>query len=63
MAQPSYQGQFIWHELLCNDTGAATAFYERILPWKAQPFSPGSPYFVFRSADGKAGGRRDASVR
>ena len=54
MAQPSFQGQFIWHELLCNDTSAATAFYERILPWKAQPFSPGSPYLMFRSADGKA---------
>ncbi len=52
MAQPSFQGQFIWHELLCNDTGPATAFYERILPWKAQPFSPGSPYFLFRSSDG-----------
>jgi predicted enzyme related to lactoylglutathione lyase len=54
MAQPSYQGHFIWHELLCNDTSAATAFYERILPWKAQPFSPGSPYLLFRSAEGKA---------
>jgi uncharacterized protein len=54
MAQPSYQGQFIWHELLCNETSAATAFYERILPWKAQPFSPGSPYLVFRSTDGRA---------
>jgi uncharacterized protein len=54
MAQPSFQGQFIWHELLCNDIGTATAFYARILPWKAQPFSPGSPYHVFRSPEGKA---------
>jgi uncharacterized protein len=54
MAQPSFHGQFIWHELLCNETGTATAFYERILPWKAQPFSPGSPYHVFKSADGKS---------
>jgi len=54
MAQPSFQGQFIWQELLCNDPGAASAFYERILPWKAQPFSPGSPYLMFRSGDGKA---------
>ena len=53
MAQPSFQGRFIWHELLCNDTSAATAFYTRILPWKAQPFSPGSPYQMFRSQDGK----------
>jgi predicted enzyme related to lactoylglutathione lyase len=54
MAQPGFEGQFIWHELLCEDTSAAIAFYERILPWKAKPFSPGSPYLMFRSADGKA---------
>jgi uncharacterized protein len=54
MAQPSFQGRFIWHELLCTDTSAAAAFYTRILPWKAQPFSPGSPYWIFRSADGRA---------
>jgi uncharacterized protein len=47
MAQPSYQGRFIWTELLCNDANAAAAFYGRILPWASQPFSPGSPYFVF----------------
>lgn len=54
MAQPSFHGQFIWQELLCNDPGPATAFYERILPWKAKRFSPGSPYLMFHSADGKA---------
>jgi predicted enzyme related to lactoylglutathione lyase len=53
MAQPSYQGRFIWQELLCNDTGAAANFYARILSWKAQPFSPGSPYMVFMSKGGK----------
>jgi predicted enzyme related to lactoylglutathione lyase len=53
MAQPSYQGLFIWHELLCHDTSAASAFYERILPWKGQPFSPGSPYLMFRGTDGQ----------
>jgi uncharacterized protein len=53
MAQPSYQGRFIWHELLCNDLSAATAFYTKILPWKAQPFSPGSPYLLFTTQDGK----------
>ena len=53
MAQPSYQGRFIWQELLCNDTSAATTFYTRILPWKAQPFSPGSPYLMFMSKDGQ----------
>jgi predicted enzyme related to lactoylglutathione lyase len=54
MAQPSFQGRFIWQELLCNDTSSATAFYEQILPWKAHPFSPSSSYLMFRSIEGKA---------
>lgn len=54
MAQSSYQGRFIWHELLCNDTSAASAFYTRVLPWTAQPFAPGSPYILFMNAAGKS---------
>ncbi len=54
MAQPSFQGRFIWHELLCTDVNAAAAFYTQILPWKAQPFSPGSPYWIFKSQDGRS---------
>ena len=53
MAQTDFQGQFVWHELLCSDSSAASAFYTRVLPWTAQPFSPGSPYLVFKSASGK----------
>ena len=53
MAQPSYQGRFIWTELLSNDPSGAASFYTRILPWKAQPFSPGSPYTVFTASHGK----------
>ena len=52
MAQPNYQGRFIWTELLCNDANAAATFYGRILPWGSQPFSPGSPYLVFTNDDG-----------
>lgn len=52
MAQPSYQGRFIWTELLCHDAASAAAFYARILPWQSQPFSPGSPYLVFSGANG-----------
>ena len=52
MAQPNYQGRFIWTELLCNDANAAAAFYQRILPWGSQPFSPGSPYLLFTNDDG-----------
>jgi uncharacterized protein len=54
MAQPSFHGRFIWHELLCTDVSAAAAFYTRILPWKAQPFSPGSPYWIFKTQDGRS---------
>ena len=53
MAQPVYQGRFIWQELLCSDITAATFFYSRILFWKGQPFSPGSPYLMFTAADGR----------
>jgi len=53
MSQPDYHGRFIWHELLCSDTTAATFFYSRILSWKGQPFSPGSPYLMFTGPDGR----------
>ena len=53
MSQPDYQGRFIWHELLCSDTTAATFFYSRVLSWKGQPFSPGSPYIMFTGPDGR----------
>ncbi len=52
MAQPSYQGRFIWTELLCNDAATAAAFYGRILPWQSLPFSPGSPYLLFTGKSG-----------
>ena len=51
MAQPGFQGRFIWQELLCSDTTAATFFYTSILPWRSQPYSPGSPYLLFTVQD------------
>jgi predicted enzyme related to lactoylglutathione lyase len=54
MAQSSYHGRFVWHELFCNDAGAATAFYSRVMGWQAQPFSPGSPYLLFSDKGGRA---------
>ena len=53
MAQPEYQGRFIWHELLCSDLTAATFFYSRVVSWKGQPYSPGSPYMLFTSPEGR----------
>jgi len=52
MAQPSYHGRFIWHELLSNDPQNLTGFYTRLFSWRANPMSPGSPYTVFSGGDG-----------
>src|SRR5258706_9036712 len=52
MAQPSFHGRFIWHELLCNDPENLTGFYTRLFSWRAQPMSPGSPYTIFSAGDG-----------
>ena len=52
MTQPEYQGRFVWQELLCSDITAATFFYSRVLSWKGQPYSPGSPYTMFTTPDG-----------
>jgi len=54
MTQPEYQGRFIWQELLCNDLTAATFFYSRVMQWKAQPYSQGSPYLMFTAVDGRS---------
>jgi predicted enzyme related to lactoylglutathione lyase len=54
MAQSSYHGRFVWHELFSNDSGAAAAFYSRVMGWQAQPFSPGSPYLLFSNKAGRA---------
>ena len=53
MTQPGFHGRFIWQELLCSDTTAATFFYTSILPWRSQPLSPGSPYTMFTARDGR----------
>lgn len=53
MAQSSYHGRFVWHELFSNDSGAAAAFYSRVMGWQAQPFSPGSPYLLFSNKAGR----------
>ena len=52
MTQPEYQGRFVWQELLCSDITAATFFYSRVLSWKGQPYSPGSPYTMFTTSGG-----------
>lgn len=37
MSNAEIRGRFVWHELMTTDPKAATAFYSRLLPWKAQP--------------------------
>ena len=54
MAQPGFHGRFIWTELLCEDIGAAVRFYTNVLAWTAEPFSPGSPYQIFKAKGGRS---------
>ena len=49
-------GRPVWYELMTTDTGAAEAFYAKVIGWRASPFdgSP-DPYTIFKT-------RRDAGV-
>jgi uncharacterized protein len=56
MAQPNIQGRFFWQELLCADPAAVTAFYGRVLGWRAQPAASDPSYMTFASRSGPVGG-------
>ena len=49
------RGRFVWHELMTSDTDAASDFYSRIVPWKAE--DSGMPsYSLWMSGKTRAGG-------
>ena len=55
MSNADIRGRFVWHELLTTDTGAAAAFYPKVLPWRTQPSSmPG--YTLWMAGDAQVGG-------
>lgn len=39
---------FFWYELMTNDMPAASAFYEKVVGWKAVAFAGGADYTVFQ---------------
>ncbi|MGA2563023.1 MAG: VOC family protein [Steroidobacteraceae bacterium] len=56
MAQPNIQGRFFWQELLCTDPAAVTAFYGRVIGWRAAPAASDPSYITFASRSGLVAG-------
>jgi predicted enzyme related to lactoylglutathione lyase len=55
MSNAEIRGRFVWHELMTTDTDAASDFYSRVLPWKAE--DSGMPsYSLWMSGKVRAGG-------
>ena len=55
MSNAEIRGRFVWHELMTTDTGAASDFYSRVVPWKAE--DSGMPsYSLWMSGKTRAGG-------
>jgi predicted enzyme related to lactoylglutathione lyase len=55
MADQSVRGQFVWHELMTPDSGAAHSFYAKAIGWKSQPWEEDSSYVMFAAARGPIG--------
>ncbi len=48
---------FCWYDLMTTDTGAAAAFYEKVIGWKATATDAGDrPYFIFSNGEAGVGG-------
>jgi len=55
MSNAEIRGRFVWHELMTTDTDAASDFYSRVVPWKAE--DSGMPsYSLWMSGKARAGG-------
>ena len=55
MSNAEIRGRFVWHELMTTDTDAASDFYSRVVPWKAE--DSGMPsYSLWMSGKTRAGG-------
>lgn len=56
MAQDILRGRFVWHELMTTDTGAAAAFYKKVVGWKTQDWPHGAGYTLFVAGKQPIGG-------
>lgn len=55
MSNAEIRGRFVWHELMTTDTDAASDFYSRVVPWKAE--DSGMPsYSLWMSGKVRAAG-------
>lgn len=46
------RGRFVWHELMTNDTAAASRFYQQVIGWTQQPWhDPSMNYSVWMAGE------------
>ena len=48
----SYQGKFVWHELMTSDTESAEAFYRAVHGWRTQDAGLPDRRYTILSAGG-----------
>ena len=57
---PNKHGEFVWYELITDNTDAALQFYRKVLDWQvADGPQPGSDYRILRSRDDSTGELHD----
>ena len=57
---PESQGRFVWYELMTTDTGAAKAFYGKVVGWGTQDMPmPDMTYTMFLAGETPMGGLMD----
>ena len=49
-------GDFIWYELVTNDTATAEAFYGNVVGWRFSGFGDGTDYRLFSAGEATVGG-------
>jgi len=55
MADTSYRGRFVWHELMTTDTKSAAGFFRKVIGWRSQAGGPDG-YQMFMAGGRSAGG-------
>jgi predicted enzyme related to lactoylglutathione lyase len=53
----SYDGTFVWYELMTSDAAASEAFYREVIGWRARPAEGAPmPYTIFSAGDDMVAG-------